>query len=154
MKILIIYDSLHGNTRTIASAMGDALSKTNEVKVLTVTQANNVNLQDFEFIFFGSPTNGGQPAAPAKNFLENIREETLKGKKTAAFATGTTPDGEGFIGKTAIKIFGYAAKRTGEILKSKGATVMSTENFLVKGYVGPIVAGEIERAQKWAMSLV
>ena len=154
MEILIVYDSLHGNTEKIAVAMGEALSKSNKVNVVKVINTKDIVLQDYELIIIGSPTNGGQPTSQVKSFIDSIPNEALAGKNVATFATGTTMDGQGLIGKTAIKIFGYAGERIGKMLKDKGANLLSFENFLVKGWEGPIVEGEIERAQKWATSLV
>ena len=133
--------------------MGTALSKTNEVKIVRASEALNTDFTNYELLIVGSPTNGGWASPLAKAFLDNIPVGALNGKKAAAFDTGSTPDGEGFIGKTAIKLFGYAAPRTAKILESKGAKVLANENFFVKGMEGPIIEGELERAQEWALQL-
>jgi flavodoxin len=154
MKILIIFDSKFGNTKKIAEAMGEALAQKNEVKLLQATEALGIDLSDYELLVFGSPTNGGWPSPAAKDYLDSLTVGSLNGKKAAAFDTGSTPDGEGFISKSAIKLFGYAAPRIAKMLESKGAKVLANENFYVRGMEGPIIEGEIERAQKWALDLL
>jgi flavodoxin len=153
MRILLVFDSKYGNTEKIAQAMNTALSQANEVSLVRAAESKDITFSNFDLIIVGSPTNGGWPSPLAKAFLEAIPDGALKGKKAGAFDTGSTPDGEGFITKTAIKVFGYAAPRTAKMLASKGAEVLKYDTFYVRGMEGPIIEGEIERAQEWALSL-
>jgi flavodoxin len=40
MKVLIVYDSVYGNTEKIARAIAEAITPSNEVKVLRAAEAN------------------------------------------------------------------------------------------------------------------
>jgi len=54
-----------------------------------------------------------------------------------------------------IKLFGYAAKPIAGMLKKKGGSlVQQPEGFYVKDSEGPLKDGELERAARWAQSLL
>ena len=53
MKTLVVYDSLHGNTKQIAQAVGDAVG--GEVKVSSVNEADPSTLRSFDLLFVGAP---------------------------------------------------------------------------------------------------
>jgi hypothetical protein len=54
-----------------------------------------------------------------------------------------------------VKMFGFAAERIAETLKSKGAKLVSSpEPFYVTGKKGPLKQGESERAEAWAKKII
>ena len=53
MKTLVVYDSLYGNTRTIAQAIGDAIP--GEVEVLQVGDVNASELEAYDLLIVGAP---------------------------------------------------------------------------------------------------
>ena len=58
MRILIVYDSLHGNTEKIAQAIGDAL--VGEVSVRRPDGAEGApKVEAIDLLIIGSPTHGG-----------------------------------------------------------------------------------------------
>jgi flavodoxin I len=141
MKTLIIYDSLYGNTEKIAHAIGDAFA--GETNVIDVNKINNSDLGNTDLLIVGSPTHGGRPTKAVQKFLNNIPADSLKNMGVAAFDTRMSM----FI----AKLFGYAANRMVEILKSKGGRlVASPQGFIVTGKEGPLRDGELELAKKWA----
>lgn len=145
MKVLIVYDSLYGNTEKIAKAIGSVI--TGEVKVLPVSEANPAEIKSLDFFIVGSPTQGGRATEAMQTFLNKIPETYLKDTKVAVFDTRMTTK--------LVKIFGYAADRIGNSLKSKdGNLVVSPEGFFVKGSKGPLKEGESERAKAWAKSII
>jgi flavodoxin len=58
VKVLIIYDSVHGNTKRIAKAIGGAIA--GDVKVLSVDETNSAELKTIDLFIVGSPTQGGR----------------------------------------------------------------------------------------------
>jgi len=57
--------------------------------------------------------------------------------------------------KIVAKLFGFAAQPIAGMLKKKGGTlVLPAEGFIVKDSDGPLKDGELERAAKWAESLL
>jgi flavodoxin I len=147
MKVLVVYDSVNGNTEQIARAIAGAFNTRHTVQVLRTGAVNPQNLQDAELLIAGSPTYGGRPTPEMLKFLSNIPEGALKNINVAAFDTRlTTP---------LVKLFGYAAGKIADQLKNKGGNPLSTpEGFFVKGSKGPLKEGELERASNWARDIV
>jgi flavodoxin I len=145
MKTLVVYDSVYGNTERIAKAIGDAI--TGEVEVVRVGQVNTSELKPFDLLIVGSPTHGGRPTQPTRDFLKEVPDLALKDTNVAAFDTR-------FPHRLAA-IFGYAAGRIAGSLKRKGATLIgSPEGFFVKGTEGPLKEGELGRAAGWAREII
>ena len=145
MKVLIVYDSMYGNTEKIARAIGDAI--TGEVKVLRVGEVNPSELESIELLIVGSPTQGGKPTRAIQDFLNKVPESSLKGVNVAAFDTR--------ISTKLVGVFGYAAGRIAGNLKDEGGIlVASPEGFFVKGTKGPLREGELERAASWAKGIL
>jgi len=145
MKVLIVYDSVYGNTEKIAKAIGGAI--TGEVKVLRVDEANPSELKTIDLFIVGSPTQGGRPTPAIRDFLNKVPEPSLQGINVAAFDTR--------ISTKLVGVFGYAAGRIAGNLKGKGGTlVVSPEGFFVKGTEGPLKEGELERAVGWARGIL
>ncbi len=145
MKVLIVYDSVYGNTEKIAKAIGDAI--TGEVKVFRVGEVNSSELKTFDLLLVGSPTQGGRPTQAIQDFLNKAPVSTFQGTNVAAFDTR--------ISTRLVRIFGYAAGRIAGSLKRKGGTlIVPPEGFFVKGTKGPLKEGEVEHAASWAKEIV
>jgi len=50
MKVLIVYDSLFGNTEKIARSMGNALGSQKDIEVIRVSQVKPEQLSDLELL--------------------------------------------------------------------------------------------------------
>jgi flavodoxin I len=147
MKALIVYDSVYGNTEKIAKAIAEAITPSNEVKVLKAGEANPSDLEPLDLLIVGSPTHAGRPVSGIQDFLNKVPEVSVKGKKVAGFDTRTS--------SKVAKIFGYAAGRIVRDLEKKGGIpVASPGGFLVTGTQGPLKAGELERAATWAKAIL
>ncbi len=91
-----------------------------------------------------------------RGFLDSLPAGGLKGIRVAAFDTRLT---QAEIDKNPtlpffVRIYGFAARRIARQLKKKGGQlVLAEEGFLVEGMKGPLVAGEVERAEAWAAKL-
>jgi flavodoxin len=145
MKIVVIYDSMHGNTEIIARSMGDTIG--NDVSVIKASEVNLSNLDSVDFIVVGSPTQGGRPTQPIQDFFRRIPDSAVKGVRFAVFDTR--------IPAKWVKIFGFAAGKMNKALKRKGGNpVISPEVFYVEGTKGPIKDGELERANNWIRECV
>jgi flavodoxin I len=147
VKILIIVDSVYGNTEKIGGAMAEALKPSNEVKLVRTAQADIQDWSSYGLVIVGSPTQAGRAIKSTQEFLDKIPDGALKNVNVASFDTRV---------KTAIvKLFGYAAGRIADSLKSKGGNlIVKSEGFFVKGREGPLMEGETERAAAWAAGLI
>ena len=156
MKVLIIYDSVFGNTEQIAHAIGNAIGSQEDVGTFRVSSVKQEQLTGLELLIVGSPTRGFRPTQAITDFLKRISTNGLKGVKVAAFDTRvSTSDIESSALRFIVKIGGYAAKRIADRLKKSGGTlIMPPEGFFVKGTEGPLKEGELERAADWATQII
>jgi flavodoxin len=146
MKVLVVYDSVYGNTEQIAKAIAGAIPS-GEVQALRVGEANPTELATLDLLIMGSPTQGGRATPAMQEFLGKIAASALTVVKVAAFDTRLSTKWVG--------IFGYAAGKIAESLKEKGATlVVAPQPFYVKGKEGPLKEGEVERAAAWAKRIL
>ncbi len=147
MKALIVYDSVYGNTEKIARAIAEAITPSNEVKVLRAGEANPSELASTDLLIVGSPTHGGRPTPAIQDFLNKVPKLSLQGIKVAAFDTRYSTK--------LVAVFGYAAGRIAGNLKKKGGTLIaSPEGFFVTASKGPLKEGELERAAGWAKGIL
>ncbi|OGS56402.1 MAG: flavodoxin [Euryarchaeota archaeon RBG_19FT_COMBO_56_21] len=145
MRVLIVYDSVYGNTEQIAKAIGGAID--GEVRVVRASEVDAARMEPVDIIIVGSPTLGGRPSQPIQEFLDKLPATSVKGIKVAAFDTR-------YSGKF-VKIFGFAAEKIAASLEAKGGTPVPTQRaFIVTGKKGPLKEGELERAASWAKEIV
>jgi flavodoxin len=155
MKVLIICDSVFGNTEQIAQAMGRSLGDQADVVTLQVSEVKHEQLMGLALLIAGSPTRAFRPTPAITNFLKSISANGLKGIKVAAFDTRIFVNNKSsWILRFFIKIFGYAAKPIADGLKKKGGElILPPEGFFVQDSEGPLQEGEIERAASWAKTV-
>ncbi len=147
MKVLIIYNSVFGNTEQIAQAIGNALGPQENVEILRVSNVKSEQLTGLKLLIVGSPTQGGRPTPAIQDFLKNVPEPAIRGINVAAFDTRASTRWVG--------IFGYAAGKIADSLKRNGGILIAPpEGFFIKGKEGPLKEGELERAASWAKAIV
>jgi flavodoxin len=141
MKVLLVYDSVQGNTEKIARAMAAALAPA-EVKIVRPGEVTPPDMQSIDLLVAGSPTLGGRPTQPMQKFLAGIPAGALKDIGVAAFDTR--------MPAAWVKIFGFASGKMAKVLGSKGGRLAAPpEGFFVLGSKGPLKEGELERAAAW-----
>ena len=152
MDILVIYDSVFGNTERIARAIGDVLSGPEDVGILRASDVRLEQLTGLKLLVVGSPTRAFRPIGAVKQLLRRIPRAGLKGVRVAAFDTGiSTSDIDSSVGRFFVNRFGYAAKPISDMLTKKGGELaVPPEGFFVEGVEGPLKEGELERASAWA----
>ena len=148
MKTLIIYDSVFGNTQQVAQTLGNALGTS--AITLKVEDVSPQQITDIDLLVVGSPTRKFRPTEGLSQFLKNLPEGSLKGKKAVSFDTRIPLEtiDSGFF-RSIVKMGGYADKHISELMRKKGAVVLPGEGFFVKGEQGPLCEGELQRAAEW-----
>jgi len=156
MKVLIIYDSVFGNTEQIAQAIGNSLGSEENVETLRVSDMKPEQLIGLELLIVGSPTRVFKPTKAIMNFLNKIPLNVLKGTKVAAFDTRiSTVDVSSRLLNILVKLFGYAAKPIADKLEKKGGSlIIPPEGFFVIDSKGPLKDGELERAADWVKLII
>jgi flavodoxin len=146
MKTLVVYDSVYGNTETVARAVGDAIP--GAVQVLRIGQVNAADCETADLLIVGSPTHGALPTPAIQGLIERIGSPVREGAKAATFDTRLTWP---FLERWG----GFAAPKMADSLREKGWTfVAEPGGFFVRGLKkGPLKRGEAERAAAWARAL-
>jgi len=152
MKVLIVYDSVFGNTEQIAHAISDSLGSKENVETLRVNDVKIEKITGLDLLIVGSPTRGFRPTKAITNFLKRISANGLNGVKVAAFDTRLLLSSiDSSVLRFIVKTGGYAAKSIANRLKKNGGNLtVPPEGFLVTGEEGPLQEGELERAADWA----
>ncbi len=140
MNALIVYDSQFGNTEKIAKKVAAAIGKS--AKAVHVSKAD-ARLNGVDMLIVASPTQAWRATPAIRSFLEKL--PGLIGIPAAAFDTR--------FKRTRI-LTGSAARGISKALEKKGAKIlMPPESFFVESKKGPLLDGELERAEKWAMEI-
>ncbi len=153
MNILVIYDSVFGNTEKIARAIAAGLETT---ACLPVSQAQTAPLAGLDLLVIGSPTRGFRPTEATSQWLNQHTGGVLRGLHAAAFDTRVALE---TIGSPVFRFIvdkgGYAANTISKTLVNNGARLVAPgEGFYVTGEQGPLKDGELERATAWAQRLL
>ncbi|PKO19075.1 MAG: nitric oxide synthase [Chloroflexi bacterium HGW-Chloroflexi-10] len=154
-NIVVVYDSVFGNTEKVAQALGSALKLAGSVEVLKVAAVNESHLRNLALLIVGSPTRSFQPTPAVKEFLKKIAKDQLKDVLVAAFDTRIAlEDIKGKVFRLLVNTGGYAAPVMLKELKKKGgAPAVVPQGFYVTGEQGPLKENELERAADWARQL-
>ena len=163
MRALVVYESMFGCTRDIASAVAGGLSPVMEVELVEVGVATHAVAEGTSLLVVGGPTHAfgmsrprtredslRQPGHIAGSIDIGIREwlETLEpvpgGVAAAAFDTRVNHP----------RLPGSAAHGIDKRLRARGLkTIAPPESFWVTGMTGPLLPGETACAKAWGEGL-
>lgn len=167
MHALVLYESMFGNTRTIAEAvrrgMVAALGEGDQVRIVEVGQAPSSLPDDLDLIVVGAPTHAFSlsrastrrdafdkgDGSPLVSAGIGVREwiEALDHPPRVDVATFDTK-----VRKPRLP--GSAAKSARKALRRQGMhPVSSPTTFYVGGTTGPLLDGEADRARRWGTDL-
>lgn len=164
MKALVIYESMFGNTKLIAEAIGKGLGGPETAQVVEVKDAGR-DLTGFDLLVIGGPTHAwsmsrrgtrrdalskaseDRPGAGEIGIREWLGELPRNGSVLTATFDTKLRKGRWFP-------TGSAARSAAKRLRKRGFTlVFDPEQFEVIGNDGPLADGEIERAEAWGQLL-
>ncbi|MDJ0350111.1 hypothetical protein [Cryobacterium sp. PH29-G1] len=168
MRALIVFESMYGNTRLVAEAIGRGLAPA-EVILIPASQAAGVDLSNIDLLVVGGPTHvhgmsrpstrrGAIDAAVTPQHIlhleadaagNGVREwlDSLHGLTCRAAAFDTRQEGP-------VLLTGHAAKSIGKHLLEAGADLVSgATSFLVTKSIA-LVPGEVRRAEAWGAVLL
>jgi flavorubredoxin len=128
MNILIIYDSVIGNTSHIAEAIAETLKKHYHVQLSAVDEADKFDLRTMDLLIVGCPTQRHGLTSGIRAYLDKIPRGTLEGLMAAAFDTRY---------RLPVWISGSAAWSIDRHLQRSGASlVLPPESFFVTSREG------------------
>jgi len=161
-KVLVVYESMFGNTHDVAEAVAVGLRASLDVALVDVADAPLEIPDDVDLVVVGGPTHAfgmsrpstrqsavEQGADPHAGEHIGLREWIAgvvapEGIPTAAFDTK--------VAKPHLP--GSAAKAAERKLRHRGfKQLVHPESFFVAGTTGDLLDGELERARAWGESL-
>lgn len=159
MKALVVYESLFGNSAEVARAVARGMGG---VTVVEVGDASAAQLADTDLLVLGGPTHAfsmtrpstrhdahtqGAPYGDDHRGLRELLDE-LPDRLDVPVATFDTR-----VAK-ARKLPGSAAKAaTKELRHHHHAKVVAQQSFYVDDVAGPLLDGELDRAESWGAEL-
>lgn len=161
MRALVVYESMFGNTGKVASAIADGMADGADVTLLNVVDAPVELPADIDLVVVGGPTHAfsmsrtstrraaAQRGGAYTDLPEGIREwldNLTRAPSACAFAAFDTRVDMPLLPGAAS----HAATRRARKL---GFSVVDPASFLVEGYEGPLVPGQLQRAREWGHSL-
>lgn len=164
MRAAVVYESMFGNTATIATAVANGLRSSGvQVKVIPVALAGDDLLQDHDLVVVGAPTHAlglSRPStradavrqgAPAeveargvREWLEDLTDTDPESVRIATFDTRV---------RAMRHLPGSAARHVAHMLRRRGYDVPPATSFYVAGTEGPLAHDEAARASDWATNL-
>ncbi len=159
--LLVVYESMFGNTQTVARAVADGLSTHATVDLVEVGSAPAALPTGLDALVVGGPTHAfglsrastredaaRRAHAPLVSGGVGIRE-WLDGLRTGGIDAATFD--------TRVRwprVPGGAAHAAEKRLRQMGFRIVaSAETFWVRGTPGPLYDGEVDRARRWGERL-
>jgi len=175
VDVIVVYESIFGNTRVIAEAVADGVREADpdaRVTVLRSAEATPDKIGNAALVVAGGPTHmGGMSKAP-------VRQKVLRAANAAAGSgnpAGAGPEASGpgvrewldtlprqprghkaaaFDTRYPFPLAGGAARAIARGLRRHGYDVVARPaGFVVDGAQGPLRAGERDRARAWGAGL-
>jgi flavodoxin len=164
MSALVVYESMFGNTKDVAEAIGAGLSELVPTQVHECGSAPTTIAKDVDLLVVGAPTHAfglsrastrasaqqktGTPlvsqGAGLREWLEAMSFDTTAPLEVAAFDTRVKSP----------RLPGSAAAKALRRLRRAGAhAARRPRTFSVLGMTGPLAEGELEAAKKWGSEL-
>lgn len=163
MRALVVYESMFGNTKSIAEAIGRGVAESVDVDVVEVGQAGTSIRKEFDLVIVGGPTHAfsmtrastradaaKQAAGPLVSAGIGIREwldalpHVTRSLRAATFDTKVQRP----------NLPGSAAKRAEKRLSKLGFEIIAPhQTYWVTDVQGPLSPDETRRAHVWGASL-
>ncbi|WP_187118963.1 flavodoxin family protein [Bacillus marasmi] len=145
--VVIVYDSIFGNTKRIADRIG--LELCNDCRIIAGSIHHEIepdDIPEIDLLIIGSPTHSHKPTHEMSEFLDRLAAKTTHIKHAAVFDTRYNMH---------IWLSGSAAKKMTKKLQQIGIeTLCNPESFLVTKWEGPLKANEILHAEQWARDIL
>ncbi|HET7398181.1 MAG TPA: flavodoxin/nitric oxide synthase [Intrasporangium sp.] len=166
MSILIVVESMFGNTRSVAEAVaagvaGQATGHHEKVEVVAVADAPRRIPDDVTVLLVGGPTHAlsmSRAGTRADAVRQGATAPAATGLREWIAEVGPREDLPTVTFDTRVHVRlvpGSAAKSAAAALRHRGFRKATRgETFYVGDVAGPLDEGELERARAWGESLV
>lgn len=169
MKVLVIFESMYGNTRHVAEAIAQGIGEAAAVTIVAAADARDEDLTAYDLVVVGGPTHVHGMSRPT------TRHGAVEAAERPDNPLTLEPDAESdgvrewlaslgqVTGKAAAfdtrldanpLLTGRASKSIGKKLRKAGFTLVAEpESFLVDKRT-VLAPGEAERASRWGRALI
>ena len=146
MKVLIVFDTKHGNTQRVANLIADGIKsvESNETEVVNVKDFDLSGDKTYDLILIGSPNHVGSHVKSIKKFIKNLSNANIKASSFATFDTYMSKDFE-----KAVK------KMEKQISENLPNSTMALPGLSIKvgGMKGPIVEEDLSKCKEYGIKL-
>ena len=162
-RAVVVYESMFGNTRTIAEAVAEGLASHMPTDLCEVGAAPSAVDADVGLLVVGGPTHAFGLSRPA------TREDATRQAGGHVVSQGiglrewleTLPRGDGRVAAATFdtridhpRVPGSAARKAEKRLRRlRYPVAVGAESFYVTGTPGPLLEGELQRAKGWGEAL-
>ena len=165
MSTVVVYESMFGNTKTIAEAIAEGLRGAGQVTLGSVDDLSPDQAGDASLLVAGGPTHAHGMAranahqAMAKDASYAKYGPVLAGQESMRGWLERLPTGQAAAAAFDTRfdkpkwLTGSAATKIAQRLRHKGYSIIGTESFFVQTGGGPLADGERERAAAWGREL-
>ena len=163
MKALVVYESMFGNTQSIARAIAAELAKQMSVEIHEISDAPKAIHEPVDLIVVGGPTHAFSLSRPATRADAVVKGATVGSARYGVrewleqLPTGPHSESLALFDTRVEKVRhlpGSAARKAEKIARQRGYLgAIARASFYVTGVSGPLAAGEYDRARTWARSL-
>jgi hypothetical protein len=160
MHALVVFESMWGNTRAVAEAVGRGID--DHASVMHVDRAPRRLPADVDLLVVGGPTHAFSMSRPGTRQDAFQRGATESGAKRGirewldAMPSSEQLDVATFDTRIMKmrKLPGSAAKAAGkDVRRHHLGDLVATESFYVDAAEGPLAEGELARAESWGAEL-
>jgi len=146
MKVLIVFDTKHGNTQKVAELIAEGINSVegNETVVVNVKEFNPTEDTTYDLILIGSPNHVGSHVKSIKKMIKNLSSSTVKVSSFAAFDTYMSKDFEKAVKKM--------EKQISENLPNSTRALPGL-SIKVGGMKGPIVEEDLSKCKEYGIKL-
>ena len=162
-RALVVFESMFGNTKAVAEAVGGGLAAGRQVDVVEVGEAPDVLPEDVDLLVVGAPTHAFSlsRASTRKSAADQATGGLVsRGRGVREWLDALAPVDRAVSAiafDTRVKtgwLPGSAAKAITKRLRRLRFTVAAAPvSFYVGGTPGPLLGGELDRATAWAKDI-
>ncbi len=146
MKVLIVFETKHGNTQKVAELIADGINSVegNETEVVNVKDFDLSGDITYDLILIGSPNHVGTYTKSIKKFVKNLSSSAVNINSFATFDTYMKGDFE-----KAVK------KMEKQISENLPNSTMALPGLSIKvgGMKGPIVEEDLSKIKEYGIKL-
>ena len=139
-KALVVYDSLFGNTRTVAEYLARGIEESGiEVNCMHIDDIKIDQILEYDLLAIGGPTHMINVSKPMRAFLKRLSTIDLRGKSGFSFDTRVVSR---MNSRRWFILENSAAKRIESSMKKmKMSIIRGRESAIVGGREGPLESG-------------